>query len=539
MQKARLIPLRARQLHRLACLRSLQLWPAAMRRGDFQNDHPEAVAAATVGLGSVAQHENKGHSSAPGPFSPSRSSVPCSYSPIHKRTSISTPTTPVIPTAKAQLLQQQLQQQQQPRASSFASTCAVVEPKQQYPEYELKTGISLFAKRASPPFPPPFDRTPQGKTTVDGFRDFHFSRHRHGGGGGEGGERNNSCGVTATANTGSVGLDNSFPELAVASESQTPPTTLADSPVSASLGQLRGISNGDDAVIVAPSYIGVADGVGAWNTRAQGNAALWSRLILHFWAMQVECDLPPPPPTKLSQQQSISQDRDLSKPLQPTIGKKKFNPVESLQKAYETVTSLTAPFPYLGTTTACMAIMLPGTSTLLLTNVGDSQAFVFRPSTGGFVARTEEQWHWFDCPRQLGTNSPDTPVDVGVVTPVGVEEGDVVVVATDGLMDNLWEGEVVEEIMACLEKDKLMNKENGAGTDPGVTQLIADRLVERAKAVAGDPWGLSPYMERAVEQGLGVEGGKWDDISVCVGRISKRKSGDGGSESGSRSLEMQ
>lgn len=36
---------------------------------------------------------------------------------------------------------------------------------------------------------------------------------------------------------------------------------------------IRGLTNGDDAIVVAENYIGVNDGVGAWAKRPQGHAA--------------------------------------------------------------------------------------------------------------------------------------------------------------------------------------------------------------------------------------------------------------------------
>ncbi|KAF8473176.1 phosphatase 2C-like domain-containing protein, partial [Kalaharituber pfeilii] len=304
-------------------------------------------------------------------------------------------------------------------------------------QFKFHTGTSLFAKRPSRPFPPPFNPLPSPTSTSplrDAFRSFHFNQD--------------------------------------------------------ALGYLRGVTNGDDAVLISPYYIGVADGVGAWNTRPQGHAALWSRLILHFWAIEIEQQV-------LRYNSQSASDRDM----------RVISPLSALQASYETTTAITTSVPILGTTTACIALLLPPT-TLLLTNLGDSQAFVFRPSENKFIARTEEQWHWFDCPRQLGTNSPDTPEKEGKVVEVQLEEEDVLVVATDGLMDNLWEAEVTKDLMEWIKAGE-------------VEQNMAENLVEKAKAVAGDPWGLSPYMERAVEQGLGIEGGKWDDISVVVARCKK------------------
>lgn len=329
--------------------------------------------------------------------------------------------------------------------------------------YKFHPGSSFFAKRPARPFPPPFNlATPPASTPIfrDAFRNFHF---------------NLSLGRGSNSDEGEGRA-----ALSAAHAQED------------ALGFLRGITNGDDAAVSAPYYLGVADGVGAWNTRPQGYAALWSRLILHFWALEIE-------------QQILCYNKTYD--TSPANGVPLLSSISALQASYEITTAITLPAPFLGTTTACLALLLPPT-TLLLTNVGDSQAFVFRPSEGRFIARTEEQWHWFDCPRQLGTNSPDVPKEVGQVVEVQVKEGDLVLLATDGLMDNLWETEVVQELMKCVESGEEVEE-------------IAEKLVKKAKVVAGDPWGLSPYMERAVDQGLGIEGGKWDDITVVVARCQQ------------------
>lgn len=36
---------------------------------------------------------------------------------------------------------------------------------------------------------------------------------------------------------------------------------------------IRGVTNGDDAVLVSDSFIGANDGVGAWATKDRGHAA--------------------------------------------------------------------------------------------------------------------------------------------------------------------------------------------------------------------------------------------------------------------------
>ena len=255
---------------------------------------------------------------------------------------------------------------------------------------------------------------------------------------------------------------------------------------------------------------------------------LWSRLILHFWALEAERD--------------TSVNSKLDNTAEP-------NPVEYLHRAYEqTVKATSTPNEWLGTTTACAALLhhhvkdsSPG-PILYVTNLGDSQVLVIRPRDQEVIYKTTEQWHWFDCPRQLGTNSPDTPKENAVMDKVDLEEGDIVLAMSDGVVDNLWEHEVVENVV-----DSLRKWESGEVSDDSDDRngngmpYVAQELVKAARVIAEDPFAESPFMERAVEEGLAMEGGtstsvvalaissdphagKLDDISV-VAAICKRRKG--------------
>lgn len=239
------------------------------------------------------------------------------------------------------------------------------------------------------------------------------------------------------------------------------------------------------------------------------------------------------------------------------------DPVEYLQRAYEqTIEATSPPNDWLGTTTACGAQLHyqkvreekeeeaaaasaaaadgegkggqadkakgPGgadavTPLLYVASLGDSQVMVVRPSDRSLVFKTTEQWHWFDCPRQLGTNSPDTPRANAVVDAVPIREGDVVLAMTDGVIDNLWAHEIVENV-----SDSVARWEAGEGLVAGVRaagdgagegarrkggrgggmKFVAEELMEAAKTVALDPFAESPFMEHAIEEGLASEGGE-------------------------------
>ncbi|KAG0133211.1 phosphatase 2C-like domain-containing protein [Tuber indicum] len=315
-------------------------------------------------------------------------------------------------------------------AATVAATRPLIKPIQ----YGFKTNFSLFAKRAPRPFPPPFN-SPPASSFSDALSTHHPSR--------------------------------------------------IPTPEGATF--LRGITNGDDAILHRHNQLGVADGVGAWNTKIAGHAALWSRLILHYWSLALD-----------AQRKSLG-----------VAGEGKIDIVSALQRSYSDTVSATTregKTVWQGTTTACVS-SLEG-STLTVANIGDSRAYVYRPSSASFVYKSTEQWHWFDCPYQLGTNSLDTPAANAVVDKVDLEEGDIVILTTDGLPDNLWDVEIADICAA-----------HGAEGVGG----LADKLVNAAWKTAINPFGESPYMERGIDEGLSMEGGKYDDISVVTAVFKRRQ----------------
>lgn len=235
---------------------------------------------------------------------------------------------------------------------------------------------------------------------------------------------------------------------------------------------------------------------------------MWSRLILHFWALEAEKDT----------------YGDNSEP----------DPVKYLAKAYQhTLDATSKPNEWFGTTTACGALLHTDTNTkpahpvLYVTQLGDSQILVIRPEQREVIYKTTEQWHWFDCPRQLGSNSPDVPDKNAVMDKITIAEDDIILAMSDGVVDNLWEHEVVDNVLQSMEKWKSgsvpqVTRGDEQSTYAGGMQFVAQELVKAARTIAQDPFAESPYMERAIEEGLSIEGGKLDDISVVAAVCKKR-----------------
>lgn len=109
-----------------------------------------------------------------------------------------------------------------------------------------------------------------------------------------------------------------------------------------------------------------------------------------------------------------------------------------------------------------------------------------------------------------------------------IEENDVILAMSDGVIDNLWEHEIIENVVKSVLKWEA--GEGGASTGDrkggggGGMKFVAEELMKAAKAIATDPFAESPFMEHAVEEGLAMEGGKLDDISV-VAALCRRTSG--------------
>ena len=171
-----------------------------------------------------------------------------------------------------------------------------------------------------------------------------------------------------------------------------------------------------------------------------------------------------------------------------------------------------------GSSTACV-VALSGDrrATLVAANLGDSGFVVAR---GGSLAfRSPQQQHGFNFPYQLGApgTASDAPSDADAFS-VSVRPGDVVVLGTDGLFDNVFADEAAR--MACAAA--------AAGEEP---RAAADALAAFARARAGDTRAASPFAVAAQAMGYPYTGGKMDDITVVVAYVEE---GEGASQASAK-----
>ena len=174
------------------------------------------------------------------------------------------------------------------------------------------------------------------------------------------------------------------------------------------------------------------------------------------------------------------------------------NMLEAKELADETAT---------GATTAVVA-SIGEDNVLRALNLGDSVCLVLRD--GAVAARTREIIHYFDCPYQLGDDSPDRPRD-GTTLQAELFKGDIIVAGSDGVFDNLSDADVFEIVSTFGPRSK--------------SSAIAKKIVDRSRSVSLDPQAVTPYSTVARgRSGYGAysngTGGKVDDVSCIVVKAS-------------------
>ncbi|RLN51360.1 hypothetical protein BBJ29_009702 [Phytophthora kernoviae] len=279
--------------------------------------------------------------------------------------------------------------------------------------------------------------------------------------------------------------------------------------------------------------MGVADGVGSWFEKGVSARQYAQELMTAaHQAVQV----------------SYAKDHDI-------------DPDEVLHAAWSTVLQK----EIVGSSTACVLALDPEQGELHGVNLGDSGFLIIRDKMsdresarlrgtldgslmrkisnreqdltpagrrkGAHVSyRSPQQLHYFNCPFQLGFAGADLVKDVaddlstakhspmrekplfetpenGMRLRVPVLEGDLIILATDGLFDNVDEDVLLEIVR----------------TEPDL-ETMTRKLVQKAYDLSLDQTRDSPFARLAKENDLMWGGGMPDDITIIAARVTKHKS---------------
>ncbi|KAJ2488385.1 hypothetical protein IWW37_004848 [Coemansia sp. RSA 2050] len=306
-------------------------------------------------------------------------------------------------------------------------------------------------------------------------------------------------------------------------------------------------SAGEDAFFHRTDALGIADGVGGWAGVKDADPSLFARRLMHHVSLEI-------------QRYEDIDDEMFSHYYDAA-------PVDILRRAYEFTLGEMEALAMRGSSTACVVILRG--DELRVANLGDCGLTVVRQ--GDMVYRTEEQQHSFNYPYQLGTEAhSDRPSDAQVFR-LKIQKGDVIIVGSDGVFDNLFDEDILEEVNQHLPPamrsegqpelkystdslwyesqqsgDRLEALCRNGGPDKAVevapsstTKVVAGApklslpqfhidphaislaIAKRAKLVSEDTrYTESPFQMRAMQEGLYYQGGKRDDITVVVAVVT-------------------
>jgi len=188
------------------------------------------------------------------------------------------------------------------------------------------------------------------------------------------------------------------------------------------------------------------------------------------------------------------------------------SPKEILSNAYYTI--IHKQQVKAGSSTACILTLkdgdpVKGIAILSSANIGDSGFLIIRD--GKKIFKSKEQTHAFNTPYQLSVLPPGTDTNSHFhdlpehadETNIIVKHNDIIVLATDGLFDNLFDSEIVSIV-------------NENDNDP---QKSAEKLVsvchKRARTLDCD----TPFARTTLNNFKRWTGGKIDDITIIVAKI--------------------
>ncbi|KAJ4820324.1 hypothetical protein LUZ62_032890 [Rhynchospora pubera] len=226
-------------------------------------------------------------------------------------------------------------------------------------------------------------------------------------------------------------------------------------------------TGGEDAYFVFENWFGVADGVGQWSFEGI-NAGLYARELME------SCH-------RLVSTSDNAQDLTTN---------------QLLVKAAAEARS-------------------PGSSTVLVAhfdgqvlraaNIGDSGFVIIRDGT--VYRKSNPMVYGFNFPLQIERG--EDPSKLIQNYSIDLVEGDVIVTASDGLFDNIYDEEIADVISKSLDADLKPTE-------------IAEFLVKQAQEVGRSSSGRSPFADAALASGyLGFTGGKLDDVTAVVSLVQK------------------
>lgn len=286
------------------------------------------------------------------------------------------------------------------------------------------------------------------------------------------------------------------------------------------------------------TYMGVADGVGSWREHGVDPRAFSHKLMEECHNIVVE--------SSSKAKQTLSDERRCGV----------MTPQQILSDAYERVKDENI----IGSSTACVAMFDSVRHQLYFSNLGDSGIIVLRhidtdvagvlgsksPSSepklrAAYVS--QQQLLSFNHPYQFGWTGEELKHNESSFksaadtcdSSMHIRRGDIVVMATDGLFDNVEIDEIAQIALEWEEKNKFIEggvKAREKRWQRGISYMnvsereipqLAHQLCKRARENSLDKTVDSPFSTLAKENDIMWSGGMPDDCTVIVMHIGVQK----------------
>lgn len=158
---------------------------------------------------------------------------------------------------------------------------------------------------------------------------------------------------------------------------------------------------------------------------------------------------------------------------------------------------------FLGSTTICAASFDPDTGILDITNIGDSQLIVVR--NGAVALEIPPGTFAFNAPFQIGFGMYGEPQgeikEQSIEKSLSLDRGDLVIIATDGLFDNVYLEDICKAVISSQEQIDTAAKADSPESAASALKRIAKKLALKAQRQGNDPAYFSPFAKEAIESG--------------------------------------
>lgn len=268
----------------------------------------------------------------------------------------------------------------------------------------------------------------------------------------------------------------------------TPKTSLTFSMVTAAAQiphPAKAETGGEDSFCVSANSLAVSDGVGGWQQYGVDPSQFSRSFVRHAY------------------------DFLSSGPAQC------FEPENVLRYSYDRLCSEQVQ----GGGTACVLSL--HNRKLKAAMIGDTAFLVIR--NGKIIFRSPTQQHYFNCPYQLSSHGGDLPCDMQTVE-YPVRENDIIITATDGLFDNVFDHEILYNLQQQRIRYRTVQNSDQIAILTNFVRDFSASLSYAAFAASQKRDVDTPFSIAARTAGYNFVGGKEDDITVLVSVVTKHES---------------